>query len=77
MEENNKILRGIRRANRIGVVWRILYWLVIIGLSVGAYVYIQPYLDRIMKTYQNIEGTASSMQSSGNSLSNFFKSFNK
>ena len=43
-EENNKILHGIRRSNRISAFMRIAYWTVIIVLSFGAYYLIQPYL---------------------------------
>ncbi len=44
-EENNIILKSIRRSNRISMAVRALYWIVIIGLSVGALYFIQPYID--------------------------------
>jgi hypothetical protein len=50
-EENNSILRGIRRSNRIGAVVKVLYWVLIIGLSYGAYVSVQPYVDQLVKAY--------------------------
>ncbi|MBI2476447.1 MAG: hypothetical protein HYV67_04380 [Candidatus Taylorbacteria bacterium] len=56
-EENNKILRGIRRGNRFGLAWKIFYWIVIIAISYGAYVYIQPYVSQLMKTYGEVTGT--------------------
>jgi len=43
-EENNEILRSIRRSNRAGMIMRVLYWIVIIVVSFGAYYFIQPYL---------------------------------
>lgn len=46
-EENNEILHSIRRTTRFGLAMRILYWVVIIGLSVGALYFIQPYVDFI------------------------------
>ena len=33
VDENNTILRGIRRVQRFTTVYRILYWVLIIGLS--------------------------------------------
>lgn len=44
-EENNAILRGLRRSNRTAVIMRVLYWVVIIGLSFGAFYLIQPYFS--------------------------------
>ncbi len=48
-----KILRGIRRSNRINAVFKVFYWLVIIGSMVGAYYYLQPYI-KIAVTYFQI-----------------------
>ncbi|MDP3962529.1 MAG: hypothetical protein Q8Q03_01535 [bacterium] len=44
-EENNEILRSIKRRNRLGTALRVFYWAVIIGISFGAFYFIQPYLD--------------------------------
>ena len=46
-EENNKILRSLRRSARLGTIMRILYWVAIMGVSVGALYFIQPYLKFI------------------------------
>ncbi len=46
-EENNKILRSLRRSRRISLILSISYWVLIIGLSVGAFYFIQPYIDFI------------------------------
>ncbi|MBU6232016.1 MAG: hypothetical protein KGI45_01860 [Patescibacteria group bacterium] len=43
-EENNAILRSIRRANRWSTFFRIVYWVIIIGAGIGAYYALQPYL---------------------------------
>ena len=67
-EENNKILRGIRRTNRFGFVWKIVYWGIIIGISYGAYVYVQPYVDMLMKEYNSIKGTVTTVQTKASQL---------
>lgn len=58
-KENNKILRGIRRSNRFSAFFRIVYWVLIIGSAIGAYYYIQPYINAVSEAYvqmkQNIE----------------------
>lgn len=61
-EENNVILRGIRRANRISTIMRILYWLVIVGVTLGAFYYLQPYIDSM---FEIIDKAQESIQSIG------------
>lgn len=45
VEENNEILRSMKRRARLGTAIRVFYWAVIIGISFGAFYFIQPYLD--------------------------------
>lgn len=72
-EENNKILKSIRRSNRIGGFFRFVYYVVIIGISIGAYVYLQPYLNSVMQMTQEIQNTNSKIQSTQNSFENGIK----
>ncbi len=65
-QENNAILLSIRRANRIGTAVKIFYWVVIIGLSVGAFYFIQPYIDFMTGAFNkggNSGGTANTSES--------------
>ncbi|MBU6430968.1 MAG: hypothetical protein KGJ58_01300 [Patescibacteria group bacterium] len=50
-EENNKILKGIRRSNRLATGFKVFYWLVIIGLGFGAYYLIEPYVKEFRSVY--------------------------
>ncbi len=50
-QENNKILRKMRRSILWGRIFHTLYWVIIIGLSVGAYYYIQPYFEGLLKSF--------------------------
>ena len=60
-EENNILLRSIRRNARFGTAVKITYWIVIIGLSFGAYYLIQPFIKAITGgTYGNEEMQSSS-----------------
>ena len=52
-EENNNILRKMRRVQKIASVMRVVYWLIIIGITVGAFYFLQPYIDRIQKFLGN------------------------
>jgi hypothetical protein len=43
-EENNVLLRKMRRAGRWSTVFKVIYWVIIIGVGLGAYYALQPYL---------------------------------
>ncbi len=44
VKENNELLRSIRRSARFSLAWKIFYWVLIIGLSLGAFHFFQSYL---------------------------------
>ena len=52
-EENNDILRSMRRSMRLGNIMTLLYWVFIIGSAVGAYYLIQPYISQITGGYDS------------------------
>ncbi len=66
-KESLKILKSIRRSNRISSFFRFLYWLVIIGSIVGVYYYFQPFINGAIKTFQQIISVFSDTQGAGNS----------
>ena len=65
-EENNKMLRGLRRSNRVSIFFRVIYWVIIIGTAFGAYYAIQPkvqpYLDVIIRSYGGMKETVDSIK---------------
>lgn len=54
-QENYKILKSIRRSARIGHAMQMIYWLLIIGASVGAYYFVQPYLEQLLSVYSGAQ----------------------
>ena len=67
-KENNHILKGLRSSNRWGTSFRIFYWIVIIGISVGAFYFVQPYADLAVKAYKNISNDLNNVNSAVNSI---------
>ena len=67
-KENNNILKGIRSSNRWSAFFRIFYWLIIIGISVGAFYFVQPYVDVALKAYKSIQGDLSKVKSVINTI---------
>jgi len=53
-EENNEMLKGIRRSMRVSMLFKTIYWVVVIGIAVGAFYLIQPYVDGVTEMYGGI-----------------------
>ena len=56
-EENNHILKGIRRSNRISTLWNVFYILFIIGGGIIAFNYVKPYLIKAEDAYNSVVTT--------------------
>lgn len=55
-QRNNKILESIKQGMFWGRVFRYIYWAVIIGAAIGAYYFIEPYVDQILQVYGGVKG---------------------
>ncbi len=61
-QENNQMLHSLRRSMRISRIMSFLYWIFIIGTAVGAYYFIQPYVNQLVSLYSNVSGTLNSFK---------------
>lgn len=68
-KENNHILKGLRNTNRWTTFFRIAYWVIIIGVAVGAFYFIQPYVNNIINTYENIQNDILNVKTVVNTVS--------
>lgn len=50
VEENSKMLKSMQRMMHTSAVIKIVYWVVILGVTFGAFYFIQPYFDAIKET---------------------------
>jgi predicted metal-dependent phosphoesterase TrpH len=62
-----KIAKSLQRTNKLARWWKITKWVVIIGLSLGAYYYIQPYIQTF---WQSIDSIRTDFSSTHNSIKN-------
>jgi hypothetical protein len=62
VEENNQILRSIWNSMRWARIWRVVYWTIIIGSAVGAYWFIQPYIDMLLNVYTDAQTNINSVK---------------
>jgi len=60
-KENNALLKKLYSSLVWGRVLRVIYWVVIIGASVGAFYAIQPYLQSVTGAYDQITGSKTDM----------------
>lgn len=54
-QENNKMLHSIKRHLLMGRIFRIVYWVVIIGAAIGIYYYIEPYVEGARQSYDSLK----------------------
>jgi hypothetical protein len=58
-EENNAILHKMRRSSRWQLVFQIFYWVLILGLTFGAFYFIQPYINSLTGALGDLDGSSS------------------
>ena len=69
-QENNKMLHSIRRSMVLARLMTFVYWVLIIGSAVGAYYFIQPYIDQLIGIYGGAQSNLDSIGSMFDSLKN-------
>lgn len=69
-EENNEILKRMRRSQKIQNIFRTIYWIILIGAALGAYYFLQPAISGVMTDYKTIKSGLDSF-SNGTSTSFF------
>ena len=62
-EENNVLLKKMLRSAKISTFLRVCYWVLIIGFSFGAFYLIQPYINTLQSTVQQLQGNTQSNSS--------------
>ena len=69
-EESNTMVRKLYRAMRWERLFRFFYCVVIIAISLGAYYFVQPYIDQFRGV---ISGGGSASEGSGDQASSFLQ----
>ncbi|MEK7614298.1 MAG: hypothetical protein AAB428_01360 [Patescibacteria group bacterium] len=67
-KETNHLMKKIISAQRWGRVIHIIYWVIILGGSVGTYYLIQPYINQLLGGYESILSGVESVQKTTQSL---------
>ncbi len=61
---NNELLLKLRKTQKWAMYYRVGYWIVILGISFGAYYAIEPYLGSIFNYYGQVSGATSDISKS-------------
>lgn len=80
-KENNELLIKVRRVQKWSQYSRIFYWVLIIGITYGAFYFIQPYLENLLSLYTGgVEVNSASIKEGLNNtkaVSDFIKELNQ
>ena len=69
-EENNTILREVRRSQKTTQMMKAIYWVIIIMVTVGSLYFVQPYLGTLSSLYGGLKGSQTGDTTSQSSASN-------
>ncbi|MFA6273200.1 MAG: hypothetical protein WC673_01780 [Candidatus Paceibacterota bacterium] len=69
-DTNDKVSR-LYRSHRWGRAIKIIYWVAIIGMSLGAYWLIQPYVDQLKEVYSGVGDTVDTIRTTSQNLLGF------
>ena len=67
-KETNNLLKKMHNTQRWGRIFRAFYWLIIIGLSLGVFYYLQGPLGQLLGTYKSLLGGVDKIQKGASSL---------
>jgi hypothetical protein len=67
-EENNRLLRSMRRSARFSSFLRVVYWIIIFGTAFGTYYFIKPFIDPLINTYKGMQQNLETVKSVTSSL---------
>lgn len=74
-QENNQMLRKIRSVQKWRAFWSWLKIAVIIGIALGSFYFLEPYLNKMKDLYNSISGAEQKPNNSGSSFQDLLKKF--
>jgi len=56
-EENNRILHALHKHMKIRRALSIAYWVLIVGIAVGAFYFVEPFVGQVRDMYEGAKGS--------------------
>ena len=69
-EENNILLKQVRKTQKASQMMKAVYWVIIIVVSLGSYLFVQPYVKDLLGLYSGGVNALKSVQDLQGSLQN-------
>ena len=66
LQETHDMVKKMRGAQKNARMWKAIYWVVGIGLTIAAYAYIKPYLQRATDAYDQAQAQLQGIKDLGN-----------
>lgn len=73
--DTNHIVHGMRRGQRWRSFASILWWVLIIGASVGSFYFIQPYLQKVLDAYTGMQQNAKTAEGWQQQAQDFYNKY--
>jgi hypothetical protein len=64
-EENQRMIKRLHFAYRFSALFSIVRWVIIIGVTLGAFYYLQPYLEGVLKLYGSVNSLTGGIENNG------------
>ena len=64
MEDNQRMVRSLYSKAKWATVFAAFKWIFIIGITIGSFYYIQPFVDKFMVAFDSINGNSTTGLSS-------------
>lgn len=74
-EENNQIIKKMRKVQKIQNIFRNIYWIIILATALGLFYFIQKYFNNMFIDYENIKNNLKLIDK--NAISNLIESLNR
>ena len=71
-KENNKMLRKVRSVQKWSTFWTGLKVFLVVGIALGSFYFLEPYVDKMIGFYNSIAGTSQNSDSKS-SFQDFLK----
>jgi hypothetical protein len=72
-KENNHMLHKIRNVQKWATFWSLFKVFLIIGITLGSFYFLEPYIDNVLNLYGSLSGTTQKLDNAGSSIQDFLK----
>jgi len=63
-EKDHNMVRKLYSAMRWGRVLKIIYWVAILGIAVGAFYFLQPFFESLVEVYKSLGSSVEGLRES-------------